>query len=369
MAGRRSVLKAVTGMAFCSCCMIEAARAQAPGPGPQAAAPASRLPVRVAGRTIRTIDTHTHCLFHEATDLLGAEAARAVLPPVRGAADQYIDMDARLAAMDAQGIDMQILSINPFWYDRDRELAGKIVETQNRKLAEFTAAHPERFGAFASLTLQYPDLAVQQLDRAMRQQGLRGAAIGASVLTEPFSDPRFHPVWAKAEELGAVLFIHPLGLPELNKRTAGNGWLGNVAAYPVESAMALEHLIFEGVLDKFPNLKVLTAHGGGFLPSYAPRMDNGCRVSPQNCNPAIELKKRPSEYLNQMYYDALVFTPEALRHIVAQVGASQIMLGTDYPFPWEGNPTEMVMATPSLSDEERRGILGGNAARLFGMPA
>jgi len=148
---------------------------------------------------------------------------------------------------------------------------------------------PERFGAFASLSLQFPDLAVQQLETAIKKQGLRGAAIGGSVLGEDFADPKFHPVWAKAEELGAVLFVHPQSTPELAKRFKGNGWLSNTVGNPLETTIALQHLIFEGTLDRFPGLKVLAAHGGGYLPSYAARGDHACFVSPQNCNPDITL--------------------------------------------------------------------------------
>ena len=180
--------------------------------------------------------------------------------------------------MDAMAIDMEVLSINPFWYRKDRDTAAKIVEIQNEKLAELCASHPDRFAAYASLALQYPDLAVQQLDTAMKKQGLRGAAIGASVLDEDFSDPKFHPVWAKAEELGAVLFIHPLGTPELSKRLKGNGWLANTVGNPLATTIALQHLIFEGTLDRFPGLKIIAAHGGGYLPSYAARDDHACFV-------------------------------------------------------------------------------------------
>jgi aminocarboxymuconate-semialdehyde decarboxylase len=279
----------------------------------------------------------------------------------------YIAVEQRQKAMDAQAIDMEVLSINPFWYDTDRDTATKIVALQNEKLAELCAAHPDRFGAYASLALQYPDLAVTQLETAMKKQGLRGAAIGASVLDVDFSDARFHPVWAKAEQLGAVLFIHPLGMPALDKRFKGNGWLANTIGNPLATTIALEHLIFEGTLDRFPNLKIIAAHGGGYLPSYAARGDHACFVSPQNCNPEIKLKKKPSEYLNQIYFDSLVFTPEGLRHLVAQVGASQIVIGTDHPIPWEEHPMDRIFATTTLSDEDKVAILGGNAARLFGM--
>jgi aminocarboxymuconate-semialdehyde decarboxylase len=186
-------------------------------------------------------------------------------------------------------------------------------------------------------------------------------------LGEDFSEPKFHPVWAKAEELGAVLFIHPQSTPDLARRFKGNGWLANTIGNPLDTTIALQHLIFEGTLDRFPGLKIIAAHGGGYLASYAARSDHACFVAPQNCNPEIKLKKKPSEYLNQLYFDALVFTPEALRHLVAQVGASQVMLGSDHPIPWEPHPVDHVFATATLTDDEKMAILGGNAARLFGM--
>jgi predicted TIM-barrel fold metal-dependent hydrolase len=359
MTTRRNFLKgaAATGIAFCGCGLGDPARAQ-----PRAA----RLPIKVGGKRVQTIDVHSHCYFHEALNLMG-DAADKILPPVKGVPEHFIVIEQRLKEMDAMAIDMEILSINPFWYGKDRDTAAAIVKVQNEKLAELCASRPERFGAFASLTLQYPDLAVQQLETAIKKQGLRGAAIGASVLGEDFSDPKFHPVWAKAEELGAVLFIHPQSTPELAKRFKGNGWLSNTIGNPLDTTIALQHLIFEGTLDRFPGLKVLAAHGGGYLGSYAPRSDHACFVSPQNCNPNVTLKKKPSEYLNQLHFDALVFTPEGLRHLVAQVGASQVMLGTDHPIPWEEHPVDHVFATTTLTDKQKAAILGGNAARLFGM--
>ena len=359
MTTRRSFLKraAATGIAFCGCGMGDAVRAQPRPP---------RLPVRIGGKRILTVDVHSHCYFHEALSLMG-EAADKVLPPVKGVPEHFIVIEQRLKEMDAMAIDMEILSINPFWYGKDRDTAADIVKVQNDKLAELCASRPERFGAFASLTLQFPDLAVQQLETAIKKQGLRGAAIGASVQGEDFSDPKFHPVWAKAEELGAVLFVHPQSTPELARRFKGNGWLSNTIGNPLDTTIALQHLIFEGTLDRFPGLKVLAAHGGGFLPSYAARGDHACFVSPQNCNPDITLKKKPSEYLNQLYFDAMVFTAEGLRHLVAQVGASQIMLGTDHPIPWEQHPVDHIFATTTLTDKQKVAILGGNAARLFGL--
>jgi predicted TIM-barrel fold metal-dependent hydrolase len=274
-------------------------------------------------------------------------------------------IETRLALMDAQGIDMEVLSINPFWYGDDPARAADIVRVQNEGLAHLCAAHPQRFAAFASLTLQDPQRAVAELDYAVRKLGLQGAAIGGHVEGVNFSDRRFDPVWAKAEELGAMLFLHPteLQIPELDRRLQGNGMLGNVIGNPLGTTIALSHLIFQGTLDRFPALKICSAHGGGYLPSYAARSDVVCRVAP--CDPAIRLDATPSEYLRRMFYDSLVFSAEGLRHLVAEVGASQVMLGTDVPYPWQSKPVDHVMMSP-IPEAEKRAILGLNATREFG---
>jgi aminocarboxymuconate-semialdehyde decarboxylase len=361
MTTRRDFLKggtaAAAGLVFCSCGMLQSAHAQQPA--------RQKIPVMVNGKRVKTIDVHAHCHFHEAGALLGDAGTAAQVSPVRGAEEVFVDMNQRLAAMDAQAVDMEVLSMNPFWYDRDRDLAGKIVKLQNEKLAELCASKPDRFAGFASLTLQAPDLAVQELETAVKKQGLKGAAIGGAVNGEAFSDPKFHPVWAKAEELGVPLFIHPQGIPELNKRLAGNGWLANAIAFPAETSIALSHLIFEGTFDRFPKLKVIAAHGGGFLPSYADRSDHACLVGPKGCNPDIKLQKQPTEYLKQIYFDSLIFTPEAIRHLVAQVGAGQVVLGSDYPYPWQMQPVDHIFASTSLSDDEKADILGRTAAKLL----
>jgi len=370
MTTRREFIRgaAASGLAFCTCSLIDAAHAQGSHKHPNLGS--RRMPVLINGKRIKIIDVHSHCLFRDAVALMGADA-KSVDPPVKGGPEHYIPLsdkaavEERLAAMDAMGIDMEVLSINPFWYRKDRDTAAAIVKVNNERLAELSAAYPKRLAAFASLSLQAPDLAVQQLEKAMTQQGLRGAAIGGSVDGEDFYDSRFHPVWARAEALGAVLFIHPQSPPELAKRFKGNGWLSNTIGNPLDTTIALQHLIFEGTLDKFPGLKIIAAHGGGYLGSYAPRSDHACFVSPVNCNPDIVLKKAPTEYLNQITFDALVFTQEALRHLVAQVGPGQVVLGTDHPIPWEEHPVDHVMATTTLSLAQRAAILGGNAARLL----
>jgi aminocarboxymuconate-semialdehyde decarboxylase len=216
------------------------------------------------------------------------------------------------------------------------------------------------------VALQFPELAAKQMEEGMKKYGLRGVAIGGSCEGRELSSPEFDPFWAKAEELQALVFIHPQDSPNatgVKNRVQGNGVLTNVIGNPLETTICLSHLIMEGTLDKFPNLKICAAHGGGFLPSYNGRIDQGCRVFPQQCNKQIKMK--PSEYLKKIYVDTIVFNPEALRHLIAVLGAGQIALGTDYPFPWAYTPVDDVMSQPELSDADRIAILGGTMSKLL----
>jgi aminocarboxymuconate-semialdehyde decarboxylase len=323
----------------------------------------------IAGKRTRVVDMHAHCAVPEALALMGLKIGGLSLRPDLVMATTAAE---RIATMDAQGIDMQVLSINPNWYKTERDLAAKVIEIQNEKLAEAVAAHKDRFLAFASVALQHPDLAAQQLENAVKKLGLRGAAIGGSVNGAEISDPKFHPFWAKAEELGVVVFIHPQGTgapSEMAARFKGNGYLENVIGNPLETTIALSHLIFEGTLDRFPGLKICAAHGGGFLPSYAARSDRGCPTRPDLCPGGVHgtLKKKPTEYLRQMWYDTMVFTPEGVRHLAAEVGADRLVIGTDFPYPWTKTAVEEIMATQSLSDAEKVAILGGTAEKLLGI--
>ncbi|MFN7085590.1 MAG: amidohydrolase family protein [Burkholderiales bacterium] len=352
-----------SGIAFTGCGLREAVtrHAQAQGAAQGGAQPGThRREVVVKGRRVKTIDVHAHCVIPEALALLGLK-----LEDQRGPGIGEVGA-RRIAEMDAQGIDVEALSINPQWYHAGRDLAAEVVRIQNEKLAEFCATYPERFVAFASVALQFPDLAVAQLEHGVKKLGLRGAAVGASVAGAEFSDPQFHPFWAKAEELGVLIFIHPQSTPELAKRFKGNGWLANTIGNPLDTTIALSHLIFEGTLDRFPGLKICSAHGGGYLPSYAPRSDNCLRVAP-DMDTGVKLKKKPTEYLRQMYYDTLVFTAEALRHLAAEVGSDRLVIGTDHPIPWNPNPVDHLLGAPGFTDDERIAMLGGTAAKLLGI--
>jgi aminocarboxymuconate-semialdehyde decarboxylase len=357
-----SAAGALAGLAFVGCDLL----ASRP-----AGAQAGRRETIVSGRRVKVIDVHAHCAVPEAMALMNLKLGG---PSFRTDLHMTSALAGRIAAMDAQGIDMQVLSINPYWYRAERDVAEKLIQIQNEQLAIACGVQPDRFIAFASVALQHPDLAARQLEDGVKKYGLRGAAIGGSVAGMELSDPKFHTFWAKAEQLGVLVFIHPQAdgaTTEIAGRLKGNGYLSNVVGYPLETTIALSHLIFEGTLDKFPGLKICGAHGGGFLPSYAGRSDMGCPTRPDLCPGGVHgpLKKKPTDYLGQMYYDTMVFTPEGVRHLAAEFGASQLMVGTDYPFPWTKTAVDVVMATPGLSDADRVAILGGNAARLLGIKA
>ncbi len=362
------------GISFTTCDLVVAAHAKARAqarPAAKGKAPARnaerrgeastksrRREVVIGGRRVKTVDVHAHCVIPEAYALLGLKVQDHRGPGIDEVGPR------RIAEMDAQGIDMEALSINPAWYRAERDVVTQVIKVQNERLAEFCGKYPDRFVAFASVALQFPDLAVQQLEEGVKKLGLRGAAVGASVAGEEFADPKFHPFWAKAEELGVLIFIHPQSTPDLAKRLKGNGWLANTIGNPLDTTIALSHLIFEGTLDRFPRLKICSAHGGGFLPSYAARSDNSLRVAP-DMDTGVKLKKKPTEYLKQMYYDTLVFTSEALRHLAAEVGVSQLVIGTDHPIPWQDKSIDHILKAPGFSDADRRKMLSETAAKLL----
>jgi aminocarboxymuconate-semialdehyde decarboxylase len=352
-----------SGIAFVGCDVTHSRGARSPetGSGGAAEARPRRREVVVAGKRVKTVDVHAHCAVPAAMALVNL--------PLEAPGLLMTDRSNRIAAMDAQGIDVEALSINPYWYRAERDVAVELIRIQNEALVEFCAADPERFVAFATVALQFPDLAAQQVEHAVKRLGFRGVGVAGSVAGEELANPKFHPFWAKCEELGVLVFMHPLGTRELEAsgRLAGSGLLTNTIGNPLETTIALSHLIFEGTLDRFPGLKICAAHGGGFLPSYANRSDAVCRTFPNRVGPLP--KKNPSAYLKggQLYFDTIVFTPEALRHLIAETGPGQIMIGTDYPFPWTSTEVELVLSTPGLSDDERRAILGGTAQKLLGI--
>ncbi len=361
MRNRRDFLKTVAGAAA-GALVSGGEFADAALQTPQSPS-AKRREVFVGGKRVKVVDMHAHCVVPEVWDVvketsLASNAGnRARGPNVMG--------PERLKSLDERGIDVQVLSINGFWfYAADRELAGKIVKLHDEKLSEWCKAHSDRYVALSSVALQFPDLAAEQLEHAVKELGLRGAAIGGHVEGEDLSSPRFDPFWAKAQELGVVVFMHPQGAENVIRKDGlkGRGDLGNVIGNPLETTVFLTRMMFDGTLDRFPGLKICAAHGGGYLPSYLGRTEVACKMRP---NADCANKKLPSEYLKKnIMVDTIVISEEGLRHLVAEVGTSQIVYGTDEPFNWPLT-LDIILNAPFLSDAEKEAILGGNLVKLL----
>jgi aminocarboxymuconate-semialdehyde decarboxylase len=377
MSNRREFLKNMAGAAA-AIFLAGWERMNASASLPQAAAPVKRREISVGGRRVKTVDLHCHC-YPDIRDLMkGHEqegrGANGFLDPSRRFTMLETDKIAdRLSFMDEHGIDVQAVSLFPAYnYWADRDLAERIAQRQNEQLASLCTAHPDRFVGLGSLSLQHPDLTVEQMDQGVKKLGFRGFVIGGSVNGEDLSAPKFDPFWAKAEELGIILFMHPEGFAEGQARFRGNGNLGNVIGNPLETTVALSHLIFEGVLDRHPGVKIVAAHGGGFIASYLGRSNHCVEKNPSGCKP---LKKMPGEYFKeQIFCDSIVFTPEGLRHLVAEVGVGHVVFGTDFPAdvtdPHMGDDREAdFILSSGLSAADQRAILGENAAKILRIPS
>ena len=327
-------------------------------------APVKRREVSIAGRRVKIVDVHAHCVIPEVWDVVkDTPLAANAAPRARG--PNLMGPD-RVRAIDQLGVDVQVLSINGYWFygAADRDLAAKIVRLHDEKLAEWCAAHADRYVYLSSVALQFPDLAAEQLEYAVKKLGARGAAIGGHVLGEDVSLPKYDPFWAKAQELGVVVFMHPQGAENVLQKDAlkGRGDLGNIIGNPLETTIFLTRMMFNGAFDRFPGLKICAAHGGGYLPSYLGRTEVACEVRP---NADCANKKQPSDYLKkQVLVDTIVISEEGLRHLVAEVGSGQVVFGTDEPFNWQSN-VDLILNSPSLNDAQKEAILGGTLVKLL----
>jgi aminocarboxymuconate-semialdehyde decarboxylase len=324
----------------------------------EAQTPAARRQVSIAGRRVRVVDVHAH------TDIPLGDVVKGT--PFEKQAGGNPGLDQRIVAMDKQGLDVQALSINGFWWYgvKDQGLARAICNAQNEGLAQWVKKYPGRFVAMASVPLQFPELAAEILQDAVTRFNARGVTLGGHVNGEDLSLPKFDPFWAKAAEMGELVFMHPGGADNIIKEGAwrGRGDVGNIIGNPLETTYFLTRLIFDGVFDRHPRLRVCGAHAGGYLPSYVMRTDVACEVR-NNANCAN--KKKPKEYLrSQILIDTMVFSDEGLRHLVAEVGVGQIVYGTDNPFNWPVR-VDLVLDAPFLNDAEKEQILSGNLTKLL----
>ncbi|MBT2414364.1 amidohydrolase [Streptomyces sp. ISL-12] len=325
-----------------------------------------------------TVDVHAHVLLPEVEALVdgapGLAEARALDarrngpaalavsgPMVRDRLPRLTDVTVRLAAMDAQGVDVQLVSPSPshYHYWADEELAGKVFRLANEATAAHCSAAPGRLRGLGLAPLQHPALAVRALDHAL-EQGLAGVEISSHAPGRELSDPAYEPFWSRAEETGALVFLHPFGCT-LDERL-DQWYLSNTVGQPVENAVALSHLIFSGVLDRHPDLTLIAAHGGGYLPTHIGRSDHAWSA---RSDAGAGCARLPSSYLKRLYFDSLVHDPHVLRELVRAAGADRVLLGSDFPFDMGTEDPLGALRAARLSEADFDAVRGGNATALL----
>jgi len=299
----------------------------------------------------------------------GAESMQASGAMIGQRFPKLTQLDVRLADMDDQGVDVQWVSPSPSHYYpwADEDLAVWIAREANLLIADHVGAAPDRLLGLGLVPLQHPSRIVECAEDAILGRGLIGIEIPSFAGDVELSDERLEPFWTRMEELGAIVFLHPFGC-SLDERL-DRFYLTNTVGQPVENAVALSHLIFAGVLDRHPRLKIVAAHGGGYLPTAIGRSDHAWEVRPE----ARGCRSRPSSYLNQIWYDTVVHDGPALRHLIEAVGADRVVLGSDYPFDMGlDDPLREVrtaLTAQGLGEDIVRAVAGTNASALVGMTA
>jgi len=276
---------------------------------------------------------------------------------------KMIDLKPRVKDMDKTHVDVQVVSPVPiqFYYWTDPDFGTRLAQAQNDDISALVKDNTSRFAAMGALPMQDSVASVAEMRRCVKDLDIRAFIISSNINGVELSDPRFDPVWAEAINLDVPLFIHPFGFTDGERLRCF--FMHNCVGQPLEEQIAITHLIFGGVLDRHPGIKFCIAHGGGYFPYYAGRMDHSWEYRPELRK---QIRKAPSEYLRELYYDTVVFRPDALEYLVNLVGADRVMMGTDYPFDMqEFEPVAFVKSATKLSNDDRRKILGATSARLM----
>lgn len=330
----------------------------------------------------RTIDCHTHILTEEAMRLLAKQSpkvapnltnldARGGTLEIDGKVVQHPipreiwDLGLRLRDMDANDVDVQVLSPNVFmfFYGHEVALTQACAAIQNEEIAAVVRRHPERFLGLGTVPLQAPQAAADELRRSMTQLGLRGAMIATNVNGRNLDDPTLDPFWAAAEELGAFIFIHPQVSAAAERLTSY--YLRNMVGLTLETTIAGACLVFGGVLERYPRLKICLAHGGGYVPYQAGRFQHGWEVREEA---KVRLHNPPSESLGRLYYDTILHSKPALEFLISTAGHDRVLLGSDYPFDMGNLDCVARVRALSIEPAARDLILGGYARTVLGEP-
>ncbi len=325
-----------------------------------------------------TIDAHAHILAEDTIHLLQKEAPSIGLKIAPIGNDMYdltvagtpyrpfpkggFDLEQRLQDMAASEVDMQVLSITPqtFLYNQDAGLAATTSAIQNDQIAKLTRSHPDRFYGLATLPMQAPKAAADELRRAMTALGLQGAQIASNIMGRNLDDPEFEPVWAVANELEAFFMIHPNNVAGADRLKSY--YLANLIGNPLDTTIAAACLVFGGVIERFPKIKFFMVHGGGFTPYQAGRWQHGWHVRPE---PQKHLKRPPAETIRTFYWDTILHGRPALEFLVGEFGASHVMLGSDYPYDMGTFDCARQVKALSVPDADKATILSGLVQQLL----
>jgi aminocarboxymuconate-semialdehyde decarboxylase len=326
----------------------------------------------------RTIDVHSHILTQETATLLRKAAPNVpvTITPIDAAAatldvggNAYrpfptggFDIAHRLRDMDASGVDMQVLSAAPqtYLYNQEAALCAATAAIQNDQIAKHVADYPQRFLGIATLPMQDPKRAADELTRAMRKLGLRGAMIGSNVMGRNLDDPGLDPLWAAAEELDAFMFVHPVNVAGADRLKSY--YLGNLVGNLLDTTIAAACLVFGGVMDRYPKLKICLAHAGGFMPYQAGRWVHGWRVRPE---PKKNMPSEPTTIIGRFLYDTIAHSDQSLEFLIAQAGAGRVLLGSDYPYDMAMLDCVAHVRALNIADAAKAAILGGGAEALL----
>ena len=341
---------------------------------------ASRPVIKTRKGGSKVIDLHCHYLNpavnaktahlnagqYDATVIFANELTRQTnVKQMATRAPKLMGVTERLRDMDKMGVDIQAVCPAPyhFFYFTEPDYGAELAREVNEGIAKLVADTPDRFVGLGSVPLQNAELALRELDHAVKNLGLRGVEICTNVNGKNLTDPslKLDKFFARCEELGVLIFMHPLGYTQGERLT--NHYFNNVIGNPLESTVAVSHLIFDGVMARHPKLKVLVAHGGGFIAHYWARMDHAWRA---RSDTRTVIKRKPSSYLKKFYFDSITHDPLMLGRLVEQYGADHVVLGTDYPYDMaDDHPLDTLAQVKRLTKAERDLISGGNAARLL----
>jgi aminocarboxymuconate-semialdehyde decarboxylase len=327
---------------------------------------------------VRTIDTHTHILTMETAALLSKAAPKVPVAVTPTDAESAVldvggtvyrpfptggfDIARRLRDMDATGVDVHVLSVTPqtYLYNQEPALAAVLSTIQNDQLAKHIAAHPDRFMGIATLPMQDPVRAADELKRAMTKLGLKGTMFASNIMGKNLDDASFEPLWATAEELNAFLFIHPNNVAGADRLRSY--YLQNLIGNPLDTTIAAACIVFGGVLDRHPKLKICLAHGGGFTPYQAARWEHGWKVRPE---PKKNVPAQPKNIAKRFMYDTILHSDKTLEAMIGLVGSDHVLLGSDYPYDMAMLDCVAHVRSLHISDADKTAILGGHAEALL----